>query len=102
MDNGVTSGAGAVVMGADYRGLGVVRSLGRHGIPAWVLKQAGHLLATKSRYACRSISWPAGDDRRQVDFLLDLAVKYGLKGWLLFPTGEETAALVAGHHGCLG
>src|SRR5947209_625203 len=29
--------AGAVVIGGDYRGLGIVRSLGRHGIPVWVL-----------------------------------------------------------------
>jgi predicted ATP-grasp superfamily ATP-dependent carboligase len=28
---------GAVIMDADYRALAVVRSLGRHGIPVWVL-----------------------------------------------------------------
>src|SRR5258708_24447608 len=30
---------GALVTGADYRGLGIVRSLGRRGIPVWVLKR---------------------------------------------------------------
>src|SRR5438094_6366390 len=29
---------GALVIGGDYRGLGIVRSLGRRKIPVWVLK----------------------------------------------------------------
>src|ERR687886_653112 len=37
---------GAVVIGANYRALGVVRSLGRHGIPVWVLRQEDELLPT--------------------------------------------------------
>src|SRR5882762_11223549 len=87
---GVQAGsAGALIMGADYRGLGVVRSLGRRGIPVWVIKQGGHLVATTSRYVCRNISWPPKDERRQIDFLLDLADKYYLNGWVLFPTDDS-------------
>src|SRR4030081_2710005 len=74
---------GALVMAADYRGLGVARSLGRRGIPVWVLKQGGHLVAATSRYVRRSIPWPADDDRIEVPLLLDLAKKHGLKDWLL-------------------
>src|ERR1700736_535516 len=80
---------GAVVMAADYRGLGVVRSLGRRGIPVWVLKQGGHLVAATSRYVRRNIPWPAVDDRRQIDLLLDLGRKHCLKDWLLFPTDDQ-------------
>src|SRR5437773_7841458 len=43
--NVLAATAGALIMGADYRGLGVVRSLGRRGIPVWVIKQGGHLVA---------------------------------------------------------
>lgn len=89
---------GAMVMGADYRGLGVVRSLGRRGIPVWVLHEDGQLLATTSRYAQRSLGWRSGDDTERVDFLLDLASKNGLERWVLIPTGDEGAALVARHH----
>ena len=90
--------AGAVVAGADYRGLGVVRSLGRRGIPVWVLNHAGHLLGAVSRYAERTLRWPLEDDRRQLDFLLELAVHEKLQGWTLFPTDDEDVVLFARHH----
>src|SRR3989449_71294 len=88
-------GDGALVTGADYRGLGIVRSLGRRGIPVWVLKQDEHLVGSVSRYACRSLRYPLEDDRKQLDFLLDLAVREGLKGWVLFPTTDESMVLLA-------
>ncbi len=89
---------GALVAGADYRGLGVVRSLGRRGIPVWVLNHAGHLLGAVSRYATRTLRWPLEDGRRQLDFLLDLAVREKLEGWVLFPTDDEDVVLFARHH----
>jgi len=89
---------GALVMGGDYRGLGIARSLGRRGIPVWVLYEDGQLLATFSRYARRSLPWQPGDEAARVAFLMNLASKYGLDRWVLFPTGDETAALVARHH----
>src|SRR2546427_1647236 len=91
-------GDGALVTGADYRGLGIVRSLGRRGIPVWVLKQDEHLVGSVSRYACRSLRYPLEDDRKQLDFLLDLAVREGLKGWVLFPTTDESVVMFARHH----
>ena len=92
------SNVGALIMAADYRGLGVARSLGRRGIPVWVLKQGGHLVAATSRYVRRSIPWPADDDRIEVPLLLDLAKKHGLKDWLLFPTDDHAVGLISRHH----
>jgi predicted ATP-grasp superfamily ATP-dependent carboligase len=91
---------GAIVIGGDYRGLGAVRSLGRHGVPVWVMRDE-HALAATSRYAVGSSSWPAAGDAEQVDSLLDLARRQGLDGWMLLPTGDETAALVARHQDAL-
>jgi D-aspartate ligase len=85
-------------MGADYRALGVVRSLGRRGIPVWVIKQGGHLVAATSRYARRTVPWPDGDDRKKVDFLLDLCAGHQLDGWMLFPTDDYTVAIVSSYH----
>ncbi len=62
---------GALIMGADYRALGVVRSLGRHRIPVWLIKQGGHLVAATSRYVRRRVPWPDGEDAKRIDFLLD-------------------------------
>jgi predicted ATP-grasp superfamily ATP-dependent carboligase len=92
---------GALVLGADYRALGVVRSLGRRGVPVWVLKEPAEPLAAMSRYACRSLAWPAEDDAARLAFLAGLAER-GLAGWALIPTADESAAFVARHHAELG
>jgi D-aspartate ligase len=86
--------AGALVIGGDYKSLGVVRSLGRHGIPVWVLKD-DHSLATWSRYCERSLPWPASTEAEQVEYLIELARRHALDGWSLFPTGDESAAMLA-------
>ncbi len=91
--------SGAIVIGGDYRGLGVVRSLGRHRIPVWVLTDS-HRIAAYSRYAARSFAFPS-EAADQAEFLLQLAEQYALDGWLLIPTGDETAALVARHREAL-
>ncbi len=90
---------GALVTGADYRGLGIVRSLGRRGIPVWVLKQDGQLVGAISRYARRSLSSPPSEDvNKQLEFLIELAIREGLEGWALFPTSDEAVTLIARHH----
>lgn len=100
-DNSVQTASaspGALVMGGDYRGLGLVRSLGRHGIPVWVVNQEDQRLAGTSRYALRTLFYPSWSDERGIDFLLELARKCGLKGWLLFPTSDDSVRLIASHH----
>ena len=92
---------GALVIGADYKSLGVVRSLGRRGIPVWVLMDE-HVLATFSRYCARTLPWPALTEREQVDYLVDIARRYRLDGWAIYPTDEESAALLARNHEALG
>jgi D-aspartate ligase len=86
---------GAAVLGGDYRALSVVRSLGRHGIPVWVFPEQ-QKIATKSRYARRQFPLPT-DEKRQVEFLLEVAQRDGLDGWMLFPTEDTHAAMLARH-----
>ena len=97
----LTSSTGAIVIGGDYRGLGVVRSLGRRGIPVWVMTDEHHL-ASRSRYSRRSFPWPPGNAEDQTAFLIELARKYDLEGWVLIPTGDESSAFVSRHHKTLG
>jgi D-aspartate ligase len=89
---------GALILGADYRALGVARSLGRRGVQVWTLAERGEPLATVSRYAGRTIHWPRTDDNARVAFLRDLAASYGLKGWALIPSSDAAAAMLARHH----
>jgi D-aspartate ligase len=89
---------GALVLTGDHRGLGIARSLGRRGIPVWVLMEQGESLARASRYVQRALPFPDGDEEKQRDYLLELADRHRLDNWVLFPTRDDTAALL-GRHG---
>src|ERR1700739_889340 len=89
---------GALLMGADYRALGVARSLGRRGIPVWVLKQGGHLVATVSHYVCNRVPSPEAGAHSRVALPVDLSTRYQLQEWMLVPTDDSAVALVAQHH----
>src|SRR5213592_3485246 len=89
--------SGALVLGSDYRGLGTVQSLGRHGVHVWVLHDTPRGVATFSRYTERSLGWPKEDDAR-LSFLLELTEQMRLDRWVLFPTRDDTAAFCARKH----
>jgi D-aspartate ligase len=89
---------GALVLGADYRGLGTTQSLGRHGVRVLVLHETSRDVGCFSRYTERSVHWPEGDEDARVRFLLELADRNGLHGWVLFPTRDDTTALCARNH----
>jgi predicted ATP-grasp superfamily ATP-dependent carboligase len=91
----VSSGPGAVVVGGDFQGLGIARSLGRRGIPVRVVDDE-RSIARFSRYVDGSTRVPdLRDEERTVDTLLELGERAGLHGWVLYPTREETVAAIA-------
>jgi len=92
---------GAVVIGANYRALAVVRSLGRRAVPVRVVRTDDHALAGRSRYTNSRATWPTGDEGARADWLVHLAERERLTGWVLIPTHDEDAALVARHHDAL-
>jgi predicted ATP-grasp superfamily ATP-dependent carboligase len=63
-----------------------------------VVSGGDDVLAAKSRYALHRVELRGVDDDEQCEFLLDLAERCGLTGWVLFPTADESAALVARRH----
>ena len=101
LNNGKEALPGGLVTGADYRALGIVRSLGRRGVPVLVLRGGNEMLAATSRYACGSLSWSGGNESEKADFLAHLATSRRLKGWALFPTDDEAVGIVARHHASL-
>jgi D-aspartate ligase len=86
---------GAIVLGGDYQGLGIVRSLGRHGVPVCVVDDE-HSIARVSRYTC---CWERvadlGDEQSLVEDLLRIGRERDLAGWVLYPTRDETVAAIA-------
>jgi D-aspartate ligase len=92
---------GGVVIGGDYQGLGIARSLGRQGIPVCVVDDETSIART-SRFVKRVVRVP--DLRGQTALLdaLEVAAKrFGLSGWVLYPTREENVAAIAAHRDTL-
>lgn len=92
---------GAVVLGSDFKALGVARSLGRRGVPIIVVDNTPRS-AWYSRYVMRRLPWSGameGEGFR--DFLLEAAREYALDGWILFPMQDEAVEFVARHHDAL-
>jgi D-aspartate ligase len=88
---------GAVVVGGDYQGLGIVRSLGSRGVPVCIIDDE-RSIARFSRYATYSLAYEdLRDERRTVDSVLDTGRRLGLDGWVLYPTRDETVAAFARH-----
>lgn len=87
--------AGGIVIGGDYQGLGIVRSLGRRGIPVCVIDDEASI-ARVSRFSERAVHVPTlRDEASTLDALDAVRRAHGLEGWVLFPTREETVVALA-------
>jgi len=92
---------GAVVIGGDYQGLGIVRSLGRMGVPICVIDDE-HSISRFSRYATHAIR--VSDLRQEaptIEALSRIGRSLNLQGWVLFPTRDEIVAALAKHRSTL-
>jgi predicted ATP-grasp superfamily ATP-dependent carboligase len=85
---------GAVVLGGDYQGLGIARSLGRRGVPVCVVDDEVSI-ARASRFAETTIRVPSLRDEASTLDALGAAASRGCEGWVLFPTRDETVAAIA-------
>jgi D-aspartate ligase len=90
-----TRGVGAVVIGGDYQGLAIVRSIGRRGAPVCVLDDELSI-ARFSRFTTKSVRvGDLRDESRCVATLLQVGHRLGLDGWVVYPTREETVVALA-------
>lgn len=86
------STVGAVVIGGDYQGLGIVRSLGRQGIPVCVVDDE-RSISRFSRFCTQFVRLPdLREERKAIAGLLEVGERLGLQGWVLYPTREELVA----------
>jgi predicted ATP-grasp superfamily ATP-dependent carboligase len=90
---------GALIVGGAHVSIAVARSLGRQGIPVWLL--ANHPIPTYSRYVKRSFPWPGAEHADGVSSIVDLAKKYNLQGWVLIATGDQDMRMIAKNHALL-
>jgi len=81
---------GALVIGGHFQGLGVIRSLGRKNVPVALIDKKMNI-GKFSRYLscffrCPDVQY----ELNFLQFLIDLAVKKEKRGWVVFPTDDET------------
>jgi predicted ATP-grasp superfamily ATP-dependent carboligase len=87
---------GALIVGGAHVSIGVARSLGRYGIPVWLM--ANHPLPAFSCYIQRSFAWPGADHADGVASIMDIAARYDLNGWVLLSTGDQDMRMIAQNH----
>ena len=88
---------GAIVIGGEHPGLGIARSLGRRGIPVCVIDDQ-FSVSQFSKYVTRAVRVKdLRDEYRTVESVLEVGKRYGLDGWVLFPTRDETVAAFSRH-----
>jgi len=86
---------GAVVLGGDYQGLGIIRSLGHQKIPVCVIDDE-HSIGRFSRYATQAVRVDdLRHEERIVDTVLEVGRRLNLRGWVLYPTRDEMVAAFA-------
>jgi D-aspartate ligase len=87
-----TGPVGAVIIGGDFQGLGIVRSLGKRGVPTCIIDDETSI-SRFSRYATHAVrAKELRDERQTVETVLDIGHRLHLEGWVLFPTRDETVA----------
>ena len=90
-----TKTVGVVVLGGDFQALGVTRSLGKQRVPVYLLDK-GLCIGRFSRYIWKFRKCPdAKEDTLLFRFLVDLATRERLEGWLLYPNDDETVRFLA-------
>ncbi len=86
---------GVLLLGSDFKALGVARSLGRRGVPVGMvdnLPRSGWF----SRYVSKRFRWGGPMyGRAFLSFLCDVARRSAMEGWVLFPVQDENLELVA-------
>lgn len=91
------TGVGGIVIGGDYQGLGIARSLGRHGVPVCVIDDE-RSITRYSRYTTHAIRVSdLRDENKTIEAVLDAGRRLNLKGWILYPTRDETVAAFSHH-----
>jgi D-aspartate ligase len=92
---------GAVVLGGDFQGLGIVRSIGRRNAPVCVIDDE-YSIARFSHYTTHAVRVPdLRDETRTVEAVLDVGRRLGLEGWVLYPTRDEIVAALSRHRPAL-
>ncbi len=94
------SAPGGVVIGSDFQSLGVVRSLRERNVPVFLIEHE-HGIARFSRHVRRRAAKADLFVCDGVPFMLDLAAREQLHGWVLFANSDDAVKFLAQNHDAL-
>jgi D-aspartate ligase len=97
LDVAMKDQVGAIIIGGEHPGLGIARSLARRGIPICLIDDQ-YSISQFSKYVSRTVRVnDLRDEQQTIDSVMEVGHRFGLKGWVLFPTKDETVAAFARH-----
>jgi predicted ATP-grasp superfamily ATP-dependent carboligase len=87
----------AIILSSHTAGLGVIRSLGIHGIPIISIYYDRHDMGYVSKYVTRRVRAPHPEEQEEpfVDLLIDCLKREG--GGVVFPADDATLSVVSRH-----
>jgi D-aspartate ligase len=94
---GAHRNSGAIILGGAHGSLSVARSLGRRGIPVWLI-ETGRSLVGFSRYVETRLTWEGPEHESALDWLLGVADRHDIGSWLLFPAADPETRFIAENH----
>lgn len=87
---------GVIVIGDHIQALGIIRSLGKRGIPVYLLNDKSLCIGRFSRHLRRFIKTPnISDEAEFVSFMVKLAKEKHVKDWVLMPTNDAAVYVIS-------
>lgn len=95
MISGTETELGVLLIGGDFQSLGVMRALAAEQIPCFLLSSERGI-ASHSRFASRQTAkFDLLGDSGAVEYLLELAERESLRGWVIFCVNDDTVEFLA-------
>jgi len=90
-----TNQTGAVIIGGDFQALGAIRSLAENNTPIFLIDHEFSISRFSSYVKNRVQNYSLLSSENFADYLIEIAKKEKLKGWVLFPNNDEIVKLIS-------
>ena len=87
---------GVIVIGDHVQGLGIIRNLGEKQIPVYLVHDKNICIGRFSKYLTKFLKSPGMTDQTEfINFLVKIAEKYNLFGFVLMPTNDAAVYVLS-------
>lgn len=86
---------GAIIIEGHIQGLANTRSLGKKGIPVFVVNSGKKCIAKHSKYCTAFFNSPPYHSNRLASFLISIAKTHNISKWLLLPSNDHAVMTIS-------